>query len=141
MSSIYSDIRAALESHLANTSGLPSGIAYENVSFEPETGTSFLKVAFVPTSRRPAVRGLNPQQRYQGVFRVFCYTPEGHGPATADDIANKVITAFEAATDISFTNGGETTIVSIDYAERDNGFVDSPWYYTVVNIGWYIYGT
>jgi len=50
------------------------------------------------------------------------------------------MTAFEAATDISFTNGdAETYIVSIDYAERDNGFVDSPWYYTVVNIGWYIY--
>lgn len=138
--SIYNDIRAALESHLANTSGLPSGIAYENVSFEPQTGTSFLKVAFIPTSRRPAVRGLNPQQRYQGVFRVFCYTPEGNGPSTADDIANKVITAFEATTDISFTNGdADTFIVSIDYAERDNGFVDSPWYYTVVNIGWYIY--
>ena len=138
--SIYNDIRAALESHLASTSGLPSGIAYENVSFEPQTGTSFLKVAFVPTSRRPAVRGLNPQQRYQGVFRVFCYTPEGNGPANADDIANKVITAFDATTDISFTNSdAETFIVSIDYADRDNGFVDSPWYYTVVNIGWYIY--
>jgi len=138
--SIYNDIRAALESHLANTSGLPSGIAYENVSFEPQTGTSFLKVAFVPTSRRPAVRGLNPQQRYQGVFRVLCYAPEGNGPSVADDLANKVIDAFDATTDISFTNGSdETIIVSVDYAERDNGFVDSPWYYVAVNIGWYIY--
>ena len=138
--SIYNDIRAALESHLASTSGLPSGIAYENVSFEPQTGTSFLKVAFVPTSRKPAVRGLIPQQRYHGVFRVFCYTPECIGPANADDIANIVITAFDATTDISFTNSdAETFIVSIDYADRDNGFVDSPWYYTVVNIGWYIY--
>ena len=34
--SIYNDIRAALESHLANTAGLPTGIAYENVSFEPQ---------------------------------------------------------------------------------------------------------
>src|SRR5210317_217366 len=137
--SIYNNIRAALESHLSTTADLPD-IAYENVSFDPTTGSSFLKVAFVPVSRRPAVRGSNPQQRYQGVFRVFCYTPEGNGPATADDIANKVMTAFEATTDISFTNGeAETFIVSIDYAERDNGFVDSPWYYTVVNIGWYIY--
>jgi hypothetical protein len=48
--------------------------------------------------------------------------------------------AFDATTDISFTNSDdETIIVSIDYAERDNGFVDNPWYYTVVNIGWYIY--
>jgi hypothetical protein len=136
---IYNNIRAALESHLASTAGLPD-IAYENVSFEPTTGSSFLKVAFVPVSRRPAVRGLNPQQRYEGVFRVFCYTPEGIGPATADDLANKVMEAFDATTDISFTpDGGDTVTVSIDYSERDNGFVDTPWYYTVVNIGWYIY--
>tara|TARA_R110002124_G_scaffold237867_3_gene403145 strand:- start:157 stop:579 length:423 start_codon:yes stop_codon:yes gene_type:complete len=138
--SIYNDIRAALESRLAATVGLPTGIAYENVSFEPQTGTSFLKVSFVPTSRRPAVRGPNPQQRYQGVFRVFCYAPEGSGPSAADNMANTVIDAFDATTDISFTNAAnETVIVSVDYAERDNGFVDSPWYYTVVNIGWYIY--
>jgi len=34
MASIQNDIRAALESHLAATSGLPS-ISYENVAFEP----------------------------------------------------------------------------------------------------------
>jgi hypothetical protein len=54
MASIQNDIRAALESHLAATSGLPS-IAYENVAFEPTTGTSFLKVQYLPTVTRPAV--------------------------------------------------------------------------------------
>ena len=34
MASIYNDIRAALETHLSNVSGIPS-VAYENVSFEP----------------------------------------------------------------------------------------------------------
>ena len=138
--SIYNDIRAALESHLASTAGLPSGIAYENVSFEPQTGTSFLKVAFVPTSRKPAVRGLNPQLRYQGVFAVTVFTPEGNGPSTADGYVNKVIDAFQATTDISFTNAQSETIkLSIDYAERQQGLIDSPWYYVPINIGWYIY--
>ena len=141
MASIYNDIRAALETHLSNVSGIPS-VAYENVSFEPQTGTSFLKVAFVPTSRRPAVRGLNPQQRYDGVFQVLVYAPEGNGPATADDLANKVIEAFEATTKIEYTNSDlETITVSIDYAERQQGFLDSPWYYVPINIGWYTYNT
>jgi hypothetical protein len=137
--SIYSHIRAALEKKLSTTANLPS-IAYENVLFDPTTGISFLKVAFVPVSRKPAVRGLNPQQRYDGIFRVFCYTPEGSGPAAADTLAKTVIDAFDATTDISFTPaGGTQIIVSVDYAERDNGFVDSPWYYVSVDIGWYIY--
>ena len=139
MASIQNDIRAALESHLAATSGLPD-IAYENVAFEPTTGTSFLKVQYLPTVTRPAVRGLNPQLRYQGVFSVTVFAPEGQGPATADDYANKVIDAFAATTDISFTNGdAETITVSIDYAERQQGMIDSPWYFVPINIGWYIY--
>lgn len=139
MASIYNDIRAALETHLSNVSGIPS-VAYENVLFDPTTGTSYLKVMYIPTERRPAVRGLNPQQRYQGVFSVVCYTPEGKGPKEADDYANSIVEAFEATTDISFTNSDTETIkVSIDYAERQQGFLDSPWYYVRVNIGWYIY--
>lgn len=139
MASIQNDIRAALESKLSTTSGLPA-IAYENVAFEPTTGTSFLKVQYLPTVTRPAVRGLNPQLRYQGVFSVTVFAPEGKGPATADDYANKVIDAFAATTDISFTNGdAETIIVSIDYAERQQGMIDSPWYFVPINIGWYIY--
>ena len=71
---------------------------------------------------------------------MIVYTPEGNGPATADDLANKVIEAFESTTDISFTNSSdETIIVSIDYAERQQGFVDNPWYYIPIDIGWYIY--
>ena len=139
MASIYDDIRAALEVKLSNVSGIPD-IAYENVSYSPTTGTPFVQPRLIPVSRRPAVRGINPQNRYDGVFRAFCYAPEGNGPSVADDLADKVIDAFDATTDISFTNGSdETIIVSVDYAERDNGFVDSPWYYVAVNIGWYIY--
>jgi hypothetical protein len=138
VASIYNDIRAALENKLANTASLPSGIAYENVSFSPTTGTSYLQTFFIPTSRRPAVRGLNPQQRYQGIFSVNVYTPEGNGPAVADSLANTILETFEATTKISYS-GDETITVSIDYAERQQGFLDAPWYYVPINIGWYVY--
>ena len=139
MASIHNDIRAALETHISTTVNLPD-IAYENVAFEPTTGTSFIRVMYLPTVTRPAVRGLNPQLRYQGVFAVTVFTPEGNGPSTADGYVNKVIDAFQATTDISFTNAESETIkLSIDYAERQQGLIDSPWYYVPINIGWYIY--
>ena len=139
MASIHNDIRAALETHISTTANLPT-IAYENVAFEPTTGTSFIRVMYLPTVTRPAVRGLNPQLRYQGVFAVTVFTPEGNGPSTADDYVNKVINAFQATTDISFTNAQSETIkLSIDYAERQQGLIDSPWYYVPINIGWYTY--
>lgn len=139
MASVYDGIRSALEVKLSTVPGITE-IAYENVSYNPVSGTSFVQPRLIPVSRRAAVRGPNPQQRYEGVFRVFCYTPEGDGPSAADILANKVIEAFDATTDISFTNPSlETVYVSVDYAERSNGFVDTPWYYVTVNIGWYAY--
>lgn len=139
MASIYRDIRAALEKKLSDTSGLPS-ISHENVRFDRTTGTSYLETGFIPTSRRPATRGLNPQQRYDGLFRVVCYAPEGNGPGAADELADKVINAFEATTDVSYTPSGGTEIkVSIDYAEREGGDLDTPFYYVPVTIGFYIY--
>lgn len=136
---IYDDIRAALEVELSNVSGIPE-IAYENVNYTPTTNTSFVVPRMVPVSRRPAVRGINPQKRYDGIFRVSCYVAEGNGPAAADDLANLIIDAFDATTDISYTNSDtETIIVSIDYAERNEGRPVDNWYEVVVDIGWYIY--
>lgn len=134
MANIYKDLRAALESQLANVVSVPD-IAYENVPYSPNTGVSYLEVKFIPVTKRPTVRGLNPQQRYDGVFAINCYVPEGLGPAAADTLANNVMDAFEATTKL--THSGVT--VSIDYAERQQGIIDSPWYFVPVNIGWYAY--
>lgn len=134
MASIYDDIRAALETKLNSVSGVPS-IGWENLQFSPTTGQPYVKPRLLPTRREPAVRGLNPQMYYQGVFRVECYVPEGNGPAAGDDLADKVIDAFEAATDVSYSG----TIVSIRYAEREAAEIDGPFYMIPVNIGWYIY--
>jgi hypothetical protein len=134
MSSIFVDIRRGLEYELSQVSGIPS-IAYENVSFDPTTGTSWVRPTFIPTSRRPAVRGTSPQQLYTGIFRVDCFVAEGSGPLAGDNLANSIIEAFEATTDITFNS----KTISIDYAEREEGRLSSPWYFIPVTIGWYIY--
>lgn len=137
MSSIYHHIRRALEIKLDNES--IADVAYENIAYSPTTGTSFLRPVFIPTIRRPSVMGTSPQQRYQGLFRVLCHAAEGTGPNAADSLANSVIDAFEATTDLSYNTGSETIKVSIDYADRSAGLLDTPWYIVPVNIGWYIY--
>lgn len=134
MASIYDDIRAALEVKLSTVTNVPS-IGWENAQFSPTTGQPYLKPRLIPTRREPAVRGTNPQMLYQGIFRVVCYVPEGAGPSAGDDLADKIIDAFEATTDVS----QGSTIVSIRYAEREMAEVDGPFYMIPVNIGWYIY--
>jgi len=134
MASIYSEIRAALEVKLNSIADVPY-IVWENVEYSPSTGVPYIKPRLVPTTREPAVRGTNPQMYYQGLFRIDCYVPQDLGPNAADDLADKLIDAFEATTDVS--NGG--TIVSIRYAERDFGSIDGTFYTVPVNIGWYHY--
>lgn len=134
MASIYDDIRAALEVKLSTVTDVPS-IGWENAQFSPTTGQPYLKPRLIPTRREPAVRGVNPQMYYQGIFRVECYTPEGVGPSAGDDLADKIMEAFDATTDV----GQASTIVSIRYAEREMAEIDGPFYMIPVNIGWYIY--
>jgi len=138
MADINRKIRATLETHLSNISGLPD-IAYENVPYEPTTGQSFIRVSYMPTLRRPAVRGLNPQQEYRGILALNVYAPEGSGPAACEEVVEKLLEGFEATTDISYNDGSDTYTVCIDYAERDIGLTDAPWYLIPVTIGWFIY--
>jgi hypothetical protein len=136
---IINDIRACLDTHLSGTVGVPT-IARQNVPFEPTTGTSFIKADLVPTLRRPAVRGLNPQQRYDGFYNILICTPEGLGSGAGYDIADLLLDRFNATTDISYTNpSAQTYIVSIDYSEVRTSFLDSPFYCTPVNIAWFTY--
>jgi hypothetical protein len=134
MSIVYDDIRAALEVALAAIPNLPP-IAWENKSFTPDTAVGYIQVRQLPTARRPTVRGLNPQQRYQGVFQLLVKMPENKGPNPAQTVVTALINAFEATTDLSY----DTTFVTIDYTEQVGGFTDSPFYTIPVNVNWYSY--
>jgi hypothetical protein len=137
MSSIYTEIRATMETHLSAVTGIPE-VAYENVDFFPTTGTPFVSVQLFASSRRPAVRGLNPQQRYEGIFRMDVHYPAGTGPNDAETMADTILEAFEATTDLALSGGG---FVSIDYAERAQGTSDTPWYVIPISITFYTYKT
>jgi hypothetical protein len=137
--SVYDDIRAALETRLATTPSIPT-IFYENGYHKPVTGTPHIVPRFIPTSRYPAVRGLSPQHRYQGVFQLMLKFPERQGPGPSQELVNTLITRFDSTTDLSFTNSDPQTIyVTIDYSEQMGAYNETPWYITPLNIHWYCY--
>lgn len=133
--SIYNEIRDTLEYTLSQVAGLPS-VAWENIAFNPTRTSSYVRPFLVPTRRIPAVRGLNPQIRYEGYFQVDCCSPANLGPQTADDLADSIIDAFEATTDLTYNS----TTVSIRFTERDMGYIEETQHYCVpVRVFWYIY--
>lgn len=138
--SIINEIRATLDNRLLTTTGLPV-VSAQNVKYVPTTGTPFLKTTLTPTLRRPAVRGLNPQQRYDGIYTILICTPEGSGAGGAFTTADLILNRFNATTDIFHPNYLTTSdvIVHVDFSELDNSFLDSPFFCTPVNVFWYTY--
>ena len=134
MSSVYKEIRQAFEARLAATSSIPV-IAWENVDYKPTTDTPFIKFMFQPTSRRPAVRGTNPQHRYQGICTLLVHYPENEGPGASQDTVDALIDRFESTTDMTVSG----VSVTVDYAEQNSPYTSQPWFITPITIGWYSY--
>jgi len=130
---ILHDIRATMDTALAAVSGLPD-IAFENAPFEQNAGTPHLRASLFLTSRRPATRGPDPQNRYQGIYQVVVAVPTDQGAGAAMDYADLIMTEFDGSSDID-----GTPTVSIEYSETSGAVFSDPFYLLPVNIAWYVY--
>jgi len=131
---IMNDIRATLDGALADLSNLPP-IAFENAPFSQIAGSAHLRTSLFLTSRRPAVRGPNPQHRYQGLYQITIATPTDIATGDAFDHADTLMDAFDGSTDII----GDNATVSIEYAELGTQVFSDPFYLLPVQVGWYVY--
>jgi len=133
------DIRRALEKKAATVSGFPPATQrhWENVRFEPTTGTPWAKLVLVPATSRPANLGPSPSLRYDGTFLVVMHFVEGKGSGAADDLLDLIRAAFTV--DQSATAG--STQVRFEWSERNEGVNDAPWYVVTATIKWYAYAT
>lgn len=134
MASVYDDIRNALETQLSGITGIPD-IAWENVNYNPTTSSSFVRPTFMPLVREPAVRGLNPQQYYAGMFRAEVFTPEGLGPGAGLTLANTLVESFEATSTLT----ANSVNVCIRSARVEMAINMDAWFMTPVVVDWYTY--
>jgi hypothetical protein len=156
--SSFNDIRAALETHLADmplsnpwdfdpswddsSPTVPSvddvlQIAWPNAIFEPRPNLPHLRVQFLPTSRRAAVVGPNPEQRLIGLFFVTVYTPEMEGSGIGMTLADLIMARFDASSSLITPK----VTVRLEYSEVRLPLHDPPFFAIPVEIGWYAYKT
>jgi len=128
------DIRAALETRLIATTGIPT-VVLPNQRYERDPSVPFVRAQFTPTFRRPDVRGPNPMQRIEGLYLITICQPEylGEGPGLL--VADKLLTRFDATLDIAYG----TFKVGINYAELGLNFPDTPFFCTPVIVSWFTY--
>jgi hypothetical protein len=134
--SIVNTIKAALENHLITMPGV-FAVHPQNVSYDPDPNTSFIRSTFVATNIQPAVRGLNPSLRYNGFFTMLICTPEGNGLGAAMAQAEALMDRFRPTTDISYSG----IILSVEDATMSNDYYSPPFNCLPVTVNWYIYST
>lgn len=134
MSSIYTEIRAALETHLDGTSGIPD-VAWQNLDYKPTTGTPFIKFQFQPNFREIAIIATNPRQHYRGLCTFLLHYPENSGPGASQEVVDTLVDRFEAATDITHSS----TTITIESVRQGVPYDDPPWFVTPVVVTWFIY--
>ena len=132
----YDKILAALELRVQEVSGIPV-VAYENVKFDPKTGTPFVRTRFIPISRTQKTVGVGADNKpfwldYKGIFQLVLYMPESEGQKATNDLVNAICDKFEAATDLEF----DGVYVTINKVERARGINETPWFKTPVSVYW-----
>jgi len=126
-------IWAALDTQLANTTGLPIVIFENAPTYDPPRGSEYAEVSFLPTSRRPIVTGSSPQQRYQGLYEILVAVPEHIGSGRARALVALIEERFDGSTYVT----GVDVVVSIEYSVSRGGFKRGVFYCIPVSVSWY----
>jgi hypothetical protein len=132
MSSNIATIRAALETYLVATAGIPT-VVLDNVDFDPSVLTAFVRAKLIPVNRRPIDVGSNPLNRVEGIYVLTVCQPknvgEGPGLAVADTLSNR----FPPHSVVPYGS----FFVEVDYSEVGMSYPDDLHHCTPVTIGWF----
>lgn len=134
MTSLYQDIRNALQTRLETVTGLPETV-YEGVSYAPVPGTPFIASALVPAAARPVTMGQDHLILHEGTFEIAVSYPSGVGTGSAEAMADAIKAVFTAESVL--TVGANN--IRIRYSERRQALIDSDWIRIPVSVGWYLH--
>lgn len=129
--SIFQDIRGALQTRVLTVPVFPSKISYEGRLYSPVIGVPYASLVLKPTSGKPfSVDGDTTALR--GLLLVDLYYPASGGSANVEIAGDSVISKFKSGTKLRCGSG----LVLIDYAERADILAQDAWLHLPVTIGW-----
>jgi hypothetical protein len=96
-------IRSAFVTRLLTFPALPS-VAWENVSFTPTTGTTYLRPFLLPGEPVQAELGTAGQNRHSGIYQISIYAPAGVGTSAAGTLRDNLIDFFKRGTTMTYSD-------------------------------------
>lgn len=132
MTTSFLDISAALDSRLNNFSSANSiSVAWENKSYKPTVGVSYLSATLLPADSEPMGVGNSSAIEHLGVYQVNIFTDADKGKGAAIVLADKLATYFPRG---NLTYNDKT--IRIRSVSRGSGARDGAWYVVPVSISY-----
>lgn len=131
MSTIFNDIQAALDTRLVSMSG-GYAIAFPNIPYEPEAGTTYLRPTFLPADTSQAALGDEGKDITVGIYQVDVFNPAGSGRTSIPDT---IADHFKRGTNLAY-NGITLRVQSVSIASAT---IDGSWQIVPVSISFYTY--
>jgi hypothetical protein len=72
-------------------------VHWDNVAYEPQVGTPYIRPTVRPTTAYQAEIGPTATYRHLGMLIVEVFTPMGSGEAGAQELADEVVALFRGA--------------------------------------------
>ena len=131
MSTFFADMQTALDTRLSTLSG-GYDIAWPNINFEPDAGSTFLRPSFIPGDTLQVSLGASGRDETIVIYQVDVVTPRGSGrsPLT-DNIADH----FARGTVLT-SNSTKLIVRSVSIGPSIN---DEAWHFVPVSITAQIY--
>jgi hypothetical protein len=131
MSTIFSDISAALDVRLNTLSG-SSPIAWENIAYKPVKSKLYLRPTHLPAPTVQSGLGTAGIDEYLGIYQIDVFAMAGEGRGKAEAKVDLIADHFKRGTDLLY-NG---VYVRLGNVSRNSGLIDEDRFVISVTINY-----
>lgn len=130
MTTIFNDVQAALDTKLATITG--TSVAFPNVPYKPQAGTTYLRASFLPAETVQASMGANGKDETNGIYQIDVVVPRGTGrPQLIDTVAD----LFKRGTVLSYNS----ISVRVRSVSMSPAILDDEWYFVPISVNFQSY--
>ena len=130
MTTIFNDVQAALDTKLATITG--TSVAFPNVPYKPQAGTTYLRASFLPAETVQASMGANGKDETNGIYQIDVVVPRGTGrPQLIDTVAD----LFKRGTVLSYNS----ISVRVRSVSMSPAILDEEWYFVPISVNFQSY--
>ena len=132
MSTVFTDISAALDKHLNDMVGKPP-IAWPNNEYTPVKGTLYARPTNLSGDFQQVTLGDSGEDQVTGIYQIDIFAPSGEGKYESSTMADLIADQFKRGANPTY-NGVTLRVRSATLREGINE--NNGWYHTFIEVNY-----